>query len=102
MRTPTFGMRVRHIKRGSTYMVTGRAKIQISARTLAQSDFHAHNFESVCQRLEMITFITYVCDADNAIWARPESEFCDGRFEEVLPSNDRRVDMHDSPLKNRS
>jgi hypothetical protein len=42
-------------------------------------------FELACEALEGMTFITYCADADNAKWARPESEFVDGRFEEIPP-----------------
>jgi hypothetical protein len=98
MRTPSFGQRVRHLKRESTYMVLGRQKIQISPETLERL-FQSHWRETrpgkvvssseaivaVCEILEKLTFIIYCADEDDAKWARPESEFVDGRFEEIVP-----------------
>jgi hypothetical protein len=89
MRTPSFGQRVRHLARGSSYMVLGRQKIQISPETLeraiSKNPMFGSTLEQVCHVLEGMTFITYCADADNAKWARPESEFVDGRFEEIPP-----------------
>jgi hypothetical protein len=72
-------------------MVLGRQKIQISPETLKRvvearmSPGQPMTFELACEALEGMTFITYCADADNAKWARPESEFVDGRFEEIPP-----------------
>jgi hypothetical protein len=87
MRTPSFGQRVRHRARKSTYMVLGRQKIQISPETLeraiSKNPMFGSTTEQVCHALEKLTFITYCADKDNTKWARPESEFVDGRFEEI-------------------
>jgi hypothetical protein len=67
-------------------MVLGRQKIQISPGTLERIMANIPGkitLSAVCEALERITFIIYCADEDNAKWARPESEFVDGRFEEI-------------------
>jgi hypothetical protein len=60
--------RVQHKKRGSTYKVIGRGRVQ--------SDTPLTDMDEV---------VIYQGEADGLFWLRPESEFVDGRFVE-LPS----------------
>lgn len=55
--------RVQHVKRGSTYRVIGRGKVQ--------TDLPLTDYAEV---------VIYQCEADGTIWARPVEEFEDGRF----------------------
>jgi hypothetical protein len=65
------GERVRHKKRGTTYRIlTQRGKLQTS-KPLA----------------DMVQLVIYQCEQTGELWARPYSEFMDGRFE-PLPSKD--------------
>lgn len=57
--------RWRHLKRGSEYYEIGRAKLQ-SGKTLSEGE-------------SLVVYIAF----DGTLWARPETEFEDGRFERV-------------------
>lgn len=59
--------RVKHIKRGSTYHVFGKGKIQVSGNPLVDYD----------------EVVVYVSDETGDIWIRPVEEFEDGRFEKM-------------------
>lgn len=54
----------RHKKRGSLYVMVGRAGMQIEEHP----------------ELEKRAFVVYRALADDTLWVRPESEFMDGRF----------------------
>lgn len=56
----------RHLKRGSTYVEIGRATVQASTGPIVEGD----------------TVVMYR-GTDGRVWARKESEFEDGRFEEI-------------------
>ena len=68
----------RHKKRGSLYVMVGRAGMQISAETL--HPFGWNNVSQVAEQLEKRAFVVYRALADDTLWVRPESEFMDGRF----------------------
>ena len=55
--------RVQHVKRGSTYRVIGRGKVQ--------TDTPLSDYAEV---------VIYQGEADDLFWVRPVSEFEDGRF----------------------
>lgn len=75
MRVVTPAERVRHIKRGSTYRVIGRARMQVSIPTLIVDD---------------APVVVYRCEADGQLWARLPDEFDDpARFEVLPPLPDR-------------
>jgi len=57
--------KVRHVKRGSEYMVIGHGKIQTDKPL---SDYH-----------EVIVYV----GENGSLWVRPVSEFMDGRFENL-------------------
>lgn len=78
------GSRWRHVRRGSTYAVRGRAKMQIGPETLVRAvPGLAPEFATViCMALEKMTLVDYVSQSDDSAWVRPESEFADGRFVE--------------------
>jgi hypothetical protein len=76
------GATYRHVKRGSTYRVLGRAKMQIGWETMWRSQV-VHAPELVADQLEKMSFVVYGCVEDLTLWVRPETEFCDGRFVEV-------------------
>lgn len=61
---PTGRERVRHRKRGSTYTVMGRAKVQTGTPLTDYSEV-----------------VVYRSEADGSLWVRPVAEFEDGRFE---------------------
>ncbi|WWT39561.1 hypothetical protein [Microcystis phage Mae-JY02] len=66
--------RVQHKKRGSTYRVLGRGKVQ--------TDTPLTDYAEV---------VVYQAEADGTVWVRPVSEFKDGRFaalEPVTPAPD--------------
>jgi hypothetical protein len=66
--------RVRHIKRGSTYRVVGRARMQVSIPTLIVDD---------------APVVVYRGEADGQLWARLPDEFDDpARFERLDPAFD--------------
>lgn len=73
------GDRYRHVKRGSIYEVVGRAKMQIGWQSVSNANV-IFAPEQVAEHLERIAFIIYRSIEDDALWARPETEFCDGRF----------------------
>lgn len=64
----------RHIKRGSTYEIVGRGKIQTDKPLT-----------------DMMNVIIYIPHGDNPfdggseMWVRPTEEFFDGRFERYIP-----------------
>jgi hypothetical protein len=58
---------VRHIKRGSTYRVLGKGKIQVSGNPL----------------VDYAEVVVYASDETGDIWIRPIDEFEDGRFEKI-------------------
>lgn len=78
------GMRVRHVRRGSTYVVLARSRAQIDQDTVAPMTGHGDGLRTVAgiiaERLEKIAWITYRSETNGAFWHRPETEFCDGRF----------------------
>lgn len=76
------GATYRHVKRGSTYKVLGRAKMQIGWETMHKTQV-IYGPEIVACQLEKMSFIVYGCLEDLSLWVRPETEFCDGRFVEV-------------------
>lgn len=77
------GMCVRHVKRGTTYTVEDRAKMQIGYQTVYNSrKFTVSGCIEIPQYLESITLIAYRCEQDDTLWVRPETEFTDGRFVE--------------------
>ncbi|MFT8445091.1 MAG: DUF1653 domain-containing protein [Acetobacter orientalis] len=55
----------RHKKRGTTYMTMGTATLQIEG---------PH---------DMTKCVVYMDTRSGSVWVRPETEFYDGRFEEV-------------------
>lgn len=55
--------RVKHLKRGTTYVVLGIAEMQ-----------------STLPVAEGVKLVCYQSEQDNKLWARPMDEFCDGRF----------------------
>ena len=65
--TGVIAKRWRHKKRGSTYTEIGRGKLQVG-----------DHFP------DMSPVVIYQATADGTLWVRPESEFMDGRFEEIL------------------
>ena len=71
------GSRWRHVKRGTTYVVRGRAALKIGPETI-------HSV-GMCTILEKMSFVAYVSEDDDTLWVRPESEFLDGRFVEIQP-----------------
>lgn len=69
-----------------TYVLDGRAKMQISATTLFQDlgdVLGRAGAEAVSRYLERIELVRYRAVTDDSSWVRPESEFFDGRFTEV-------------------
>lgn len=74
------GATYRHVKRGSTYTVLGRAKMQIGYHQLL-GRCPLNDVDKVCAHLERISMVTYRAHEDDTLWVRPEEEFCDGRFE---------------------
>ena len=74
----------RHVRRGSTYEVVGRARMQIGWETVARVARTDSRPAVTAGALEKLTFVVYrETDHDGQLWIRPESEFIDGRFEEV-------------------
>jgi hypothetical protein len=65
--------RVRHVKRGSTYLVLGEAEIQISKGKGLRGNF--------AQIKEGDRLVIYQGE-DGKLWARFPDDFKDGRFEE--------------------
>lgn len=63
------GAKFRHLKRGTTYTVVGLATLQTQAPAGDEA--------------ELVIYVSQ----DGTLWARPSSEFLDGRFEELNPSN---------------
>lgn len=56
-------LRIRHVKRGSTYRVLGRGQLQTDTPLTDYADV-----------------VIYQCEDDGRIWIRPVAEFDDGRF----------------------
>ena len=61
-----WGQRFMHMKRGSTYVKIGTASLQAGSPVV-----------------EGVALTIYRCEKTGRLWARPESEFNDGRFEEI-------------------
>ena len=64
-------IRVKHVKRGTEYTVLGQAEVQ-SGSPINESDI-----------------LTVYQGTDGKIWARPVSEFNDGRFIVIESDNDK-------------
>lgn len=62
--------RARHVKRGTTYEVLGKAKVQAAAPITEDADV-----------------VVYMSEDDGTLWVRPTSEFLDGRFLAVTPED---------------
>lgn len=67
----TDGQRVQHVKRGSTYRVLGRAKVQ--------TDVPLKDYDEV---------VIYQSEHDQSLWVRLVLEFEDGRFVNLEPTSD--------------
>lgn len=63
-------VRVKHVKRGSTYRVIGAGKVQTGTPL--------HDYDEV---------VIYQDEADGRLWVRPTAEFGDGRFEPLEPAD---------------
>ncbi len=63
--------RVQHVKRGATYRVIGRGKVQ--------TDTPLADYAEV---------VIYQGENDGMIWCRPVAEFDDGRFAALPPADD--------------
>lgn len=63
--------RVQHVKRGSTYRVVGRAKIQTGTPLPDDAEV-----------------MIYQGEEDGQLWVRPVDEFTDGRFRELGPEGE--------------
>ena len=78
----TAAKRYHHKKRGSTYRLIGIGKVQSDhwyEREARQEDDGSDAFTEV----DMAEVVIYRADEDNSLWARPTTEFNDGRFEEI-------------------
>lgn len=69
--------RVRHLKTGGTYRVLGTGRMQTSAWFSSESG-------AGMRSADMQEVVIYESEANGSRWARPYSEFMDGRFE-ALP-----------------
>jgi len=74
------GARYKHVKRGTYYVLLGRAGMQISWPVMLPI---AGKIVNAGDHLETKSFVVYRSEKDDALWVRPESEFLDGRFELV-------------------
>jgi hypothetical protein len=81
------GMLVRHRDRSDDirYKVIYRAKLIIDERTINDLKI-APRQSPLAYQLGQITWICYVSQRSNAAYFCPETEFRDGRFEEVPPA----------------
>jgi hypothetical protein len=75
--------RFRHMARGTTYQMIGRARMQVSDAKLTTSSLLGKREIDLSQFFERISFVVYRAEVDDTLWVRPESEFFDGRFEEI-------------------
>ena len=73
----------RHKKRGSYYELIGQAGMQIGEETLNGHVSTKTDAMCLAAVLERKAFVVYRSVKDDSLWVRPESEFFDGRFEEV-------------------
>jgi hypothetical protein len=67
----------RHKKRGTTYEIVGRAKMQISPDSLPVDEGYVASWLE-----DTMTMVVYRSTHDGTLWIRPESEFFE-RFEAV-------------------
>jgi hypothetical protein len=72
--------RVRHVKRGSSYVVLGVGEVQISKGTVSDAGWKEHKARVL---REGDTLTVYRDIQDGKLWLRFPDEFEDGRFEEV-------------------
>lgn len=77
----------RHKKTGRLYEAEGLMKLQIGKETLCRivPGLQVEYAAQICAALERVSFISYSAQEDDSICGRPETEFLDGRFEDVTP-----------------
>jgi len=73
----------RHRKRGTKYHLMGRARMQIDSEAFIDH-FSRNDALTIAAILERKAFVVYRGLEDDQLWIRPEKDFFDGRFEEVV------------------